>query len=152
MPRPLFPVFWLGKRPKHTKKQSGHETKVNLHTMHNYLLKIEATVHCSIRCMCVPLWGSKANWSGYQPADWGSFPTQDTLVLLFPWARKFTHIAPLYPAVKWRPSVNYGNSPPSCTHQLIPGNYNCLCLVWQCEVCGFQDCYLWDLDSLPVGY
>ena len=53
---------------------------------------------------CVYAWGSIDKRSAYQPAIQkiaGSIPTQDALVLLFPWARNFTCIAPVYPAAKW---------------------------------------------------
>jgi len=32
------------------------------------------------------------------------------VLLLFPRARNFTHIVPVYPAVKWRPGINWGSS------------------------------------------
>ena len=45
-------------------------------------------------------------WSGYWPHNqevMGSIPGLATLVLLFPCAKNFTHIALVYPAVKWGP-------------------------------------------------
>ena len=52
---------------------------------------------CVHACVC----GSKAKWSGHQPANRkvaGLIPAQDTLVLLlFPKARNFTCIGPVYP-------------------------------------------------------
>ena len=67
----------------------------------------KTTLLCLRVCVCVCVWASIVKWLGHQPVNRkvaGSIPGQATLVLLlFPWARNFTHIAPVYPAVKWRP-------------------------------------------------
>ena len=84
-------------------------------------------------CVCVHMrvWGK---WSGYRPANQkvaGLIPAQGTLILLFAWARNFIHIAPVYPAVKRGPGVNWGNSPPSCNISGYLGKQmlNCPCLI-----------------------
>ena len=63
---------------------------------------------CTCICICMHVWGSKAKWSGHQPANGKVAAFKNTLVLLlFPWARNFTHIGPVNPPVKWRPGVNW---------------------------------------------
>ena len=61
---------------------------------------VRACIHV---CVCV-LRGSISKWSGHQPANQkvaGSISPEDTLVLLlFPLARNFTHLASNYPAVE----------------------------------------------------
>jgi len=60
---------------------------------------------CMCVCVCVCVWTSIATWLEHWPVNWkdaGSTPSHATLVLLLlPWAKNFTNIAPVHPAVKW---------------------------------------------------
>ena len=68
---------------------------------------------CVRACVCLPI----AKLSGHLPGNWKVLgPAWVTLMLLlFPWARNFAHIAPVYPGVKILrgPGINLGSSPPS---------------------------------------
>ena len=86
------------------------------------------------------------NWLGYQPANQkvvGSFPPQDSLLLLFPWAKKnykFTHIAQLM----WTGEItahsavmSMGSWGSKCSTVIISSRS-----LWNC---GFRGLYLRDL-------
>ena len=65
---------------------------------------------CAYSCVCVCVYSCVCVCaSGNRPANWkvaGLIPAQDTLVLLFPWPRNFTDIAPMYPTVKRVPGAH----------------------------------------------